>query len=160
MEFVIASSVEHKTRQLADLLGRLPGVRYLRGSVPEVGEGCDAQIMHFTLAHDRYGGRPIVGHSQVLHNARGDGAPLIIVSTPPLESGAGRGSDRDAETSTHVERMIGTALSTWVASLDSAQQARTLCCLIHIEGAGLDFGPPTAMFHGLGDAIRPYLGAA
>src|SRR5690606_24556574 len=110
------------------------------GSIAEAGVGCDAAVVHYTVAHDRYGGAPIVGKAQVLQNLRNDGAPPVILATPPLESGAGMGPEPQAEVEKHAMRMLGMALVEWVRSPLYPHHSSEAVCLLHIEGAGLDFG--------------------
>jgi hypothetical protein len=160
MRFVIASLAEAKVARASELLAGSVDLDFRYGLVPDVSAGCDAEIVHFTVAHDRYGGKPQVGQSQVLRNSRNDGAPPLIIATPPLEAGAGMGPDRDSETKRHSERMIGMALEAWASSPSFSGDSSALCCLIHIEAAGLDFGSIDAIIGGIGNAIRPYVGHA
>lgn len=161
MRIVLAARSSRSVARATELLGGTPNLEIKSGSVPELAVGCDAEIMHFTLAHDRYGGSPIIGHSQVLHNLRNDGAPPVIIATPSLEDGAGLGGgDPDHETELHAERMIRIALDAWVASLGETAESEHLCCLIHLEGAGLDFGPLDPILRGVAKAIRPFIASA
>ena len=156
MKFVIATSNKRKLEEVSQQLSSRSNLEFRDGSVPDVSHGCDAEVMHFTLAHDRYGGRPVVGQSQVLRNSRNDGAAPIILATPPFEAGAGLGPDKDAETERHTSRMIGMALNAWVQSPEFPEDPSGLVCLIHIEGAGLTFGPLDAICRGLERTMETY----
>lgn len=156
MKFVVATSNKRKLDEVSQLLSGRSNLELRDGSVPDVSHGCDAAVMHFTLAHDRYGGRPVVGQSQVLRNSRNDGVAPIILATPPLEAGAGLGPDKDAETERHTARMVGMALDAWVKSPDYPEDASGLVCLIHIEGAGLTFSPLDAICRGLEKTMGTY----
>lgn len=156
MRFVIASSSERKLFEVSRLLGGLSYVEFRLGSVAEVAKGCDAEVMHFTLAHNRYGGSPVVGQSQVVRNLRNDGAPPIILTTPPLEVGAGLGSNPELETELHAKRMVEMALAEWVKSSEFPKGSSGVVCLIHLEGAGLDFGSTEAICRGIRRAIDCY----
>lgn len=79
----------------------------------EVAEKCDAEVMHYILAHSRHGGSPAVGKSHVVRNLRNDGAPPTILATPPLEAGAGLGPDRELETESHAKRVAEMTLTEW-----------------------------------------------
>ncbi|HWO64938.1 MAG TPA: hypothetical protein VNO31_33380, partial [Umezawaea sp.] len=83
MKYVIAASIERIVQACREALAGIPDVEFRVGSVPETGVGCDAAILSFPLAHERYGGSPRMGVAQVLMNTRGDGAPGIILATPP-----------------------------------------------------------------------------
>jgi hypothetical protein len=138
VKFVVASTSERWISDASRLLGALPQVELRVGPASDVGVGCDAEILHYTVAHDLYGGRPVVGRAQVLRNLRGDGSPPVILATPPLEAGAGIGPDGQVEAENHAVRMLRMALDEWAASSDFI--GRTARCLLHVEGAGLDFG--------------------
>lgn len=154
MRFVVVSSYERKSEVLSRLLGDLPQVTVRCGSAGDA--GCDAAVMHYTIAHDLYGGRPVVGQAQVLRNLRNDGLPQIILATPPLESGAGLGPNRELETELHAKRMVEMAIAEWVRSPDFPRDSSHTVCLIHLEGAGLDFGPIEAICLGIRGAISRY----
>lgn len=100
-------------------------------------------MVHFALAHDRYGGRPIIGRAQVLHNVRNDGAPAIILSSPPLHPDCRAEVTRPERVEEHVSAMLAASLIEWACSPLYRLYSVEPACLIHLEGAGLDFG--TAM---------------
>lgn len=156
MRFVIASSSERKLSEVSRLLGHLAYVVFRLGSVSEVAKGCDAGVMHYTVAHSRYGGSPVIGQAQVVRNLRNDGAPPIILATPPLEAGAGLGPNRELETEKHAKRMINMALAEWVSSPGFLAESSRAVCLIHLEGAGLDFGSTEAICLGIRGALSRY----
>lgn len=158
MRFVVASSSELKSEQLSLLLGGLPQVAVRRGSLAEVGAGCDAAVVHYTVAHDRYGGTPIVGQAQVLRNSRNDGAPPIILATPPLETGAGTGTEGQAEVENHASRMLRSALAEWARSPLYPSGSAEAACVLHVEAAGLDFGDLGSMARGIRLAIAGRIG--
>lgn len=158
MRFVVSSSSELKSEQLSHLLGGLPKVAVRSGSLAEVGADCDAAVVHYTVAHDRYGGAPIVGKAQVLRNSRNDGAPATILATPPLESGAGTGSEGQAEVENHVLRMLSSALAEWARSPLYPPGSAEATCVLHIEAAGLDFGELGSIARGIGLAIEGCIG--
>ncbi|OJF11020.1 hypothetical protein EDD30_3240 [Couchioplanes caeruleus] len=94
----------------------------------------------------------MVGRAQVLRNSRGDGAPPIILATPPLESGAGLGGSAEAEE--HAARMVGMAVDQWVSSEGPFDSSAL--CLVHIEASGLDFSDLSTIAGGLRKAFERY----
>ncbi|WP_305783069.1 hypothetical protein [Symbioplanes lichenis] len=156
MLFVVASATARGFAEASHALADLPFAEVRQGSILEVDPGADALVMHYTLASDRYGGRPVPGTAQVLANRTGDGLPPVVLATPPLEAGAGLGPDVTAETERHAERMVGLALDAWLASDLRPASADDALCLIHLEGAGLDFGETGALLRGLGRALAAH----
>lgn len=46
--------------------------------------GLDAELMRSIFAHERYGGKPKVGESQILSTKGESGMPFWVVTTPPF----------------------------------------------------------------------------
>lgn len=154
VRFLIASSSGRTAAEASRLLGDLRHVECRQGSAADLGAECDAGIVHYPIAHDLYGGTPVVGQAQVLRNSRNDGAPPVILATAPLEAGAGMGPDREAEAENHACRMISMALAEWVRSPLYPHHSTEAVCLLHIEGAGLVFGDFAAIARGIRRAIE------
>ncbi|WP_143116368.1 hypothetical protein [Lentzea xinjiangensis] len=155
MRFVVASAHAHRLEEVSRKLNDVLRVEFRLGSIPNAGFDCNAGIVHYTLAHDRYGGRPVVGRAQVLQNLRGDGAPLVILATPPLEDDTGLGLDRNVKVENRVIRMLGMCIDEWVLSGESVGTDST--CLVHMEGSGLDFDESGAVVAGLERIIAQYV---
>lgn len=70
----------------AEAFGGVSGVRVLSvepedlRALPDV----DAELMLSMFAHDRYGGRPVPGQSQVIRVQGVPGMPPWVVTTPPI----------------------------------------------------------------------------
>lgn len=157
MWFVVASSSELKSEQLSFLLGGLPQVAVRRGSLAEVSAGCDAAVVHYTVAHDRYGGTPIVGQAKVLRNSRNDGAPPTILATPPLKADSGTGIAGQDDAENHASRLLSSTLAEWTRSSFYPAESSRAVCLLHVEAAGLDFGELGSMARGIRAAITGYI---
>jgi hypothetical protein len=134
MRYVVAASTERIVQACREALRGLPGVEFRLGSVPEAGVGCDAAILSFPLAHERYGGTPRVGLAQVLVNTRGDGAPGVILATPPRPNLADASSDLEVEE--HVVYVLGSCVAEFLNSFPECEEVSSI--LIHLEAAGID----------------------
>ncbi|MFR9728859.1 hypothetical protein ACL03H_06465 [Saccharopolyspora sp. MS10] len=145
MRIVLAAESEGVASELGDLFSEIDGVLVRSGAVGEVAADCDAILMKFYLAHDRYGGSPVVGESQVLTNSRGDGLPGRVVATSPFPS-----SDTSTDDS-EVERRLR---SMFARAFDAVRTAEGIGedwrVLVHREGLGLDAFSAQQIF----DAIR------
>ncbi|MCP9620040.1 hypothetical protein FOH10_06585 [Nocardia otitidiscaviarum] len=82
MHFVLAGPSPDTLIPWRQAFTGIKNTEFRVGTLPEIGFGCDAQIVPAFLAHDRYGGNPYQHRGQVLENNRGDGSPDLIVSTP------------------------------------------------------------------------------
>ncbi|MFI9384343.1 hypothetical protein [Kutzneria sp. NPDC052558] len=128
---VTQSTVEEWRRALDDL----PCLDFRLGAGSVVPHDCDAQVIKFHLVHDRYGGTPEVGKSQVLTNTRGDGSPALIVATPPFASGPEVTDPVELEGRTHFT--FSHCLDE-ISRLNSIRPGAIARVLIHIEGLGLE----------------------
>ncbi|MEE1781776.1 hypothetical protein PUR71_02340 [Streptomyces sp. SP17BM10] len=135
MRFVIAASTDRFVDSCRDFLGNRPGLDFRRGSVAETGWDCDAAILSFALAHDRYGGTPQLGVAQVLANERADGAPGVILATPPIPLAAASRNPSDTDVEKHVLDALDSCLAAYTKEIGSLQDAKIL---IHLEAAGID----------------------
>lgn len=135
MQYVLASVAPSTLEEWQHALGDLPGLDFRLGAGSAVSQDCDAQIVKFYHAHDRYGGTPEVGKSQVLANTRNDGSPAIIVATPPFASGP-----EVTDPAELAERMYFTFSSCFneIARLNTTNPGIVTRVLIHIEGLGLE----------------------
>ena len=158
MKFVVPSPSEAKLSEASQLLGDLPRTEFRRGSIADAGTDCMAAIVHYTIAHDRYGGTPTVGRAQVLQNSRNDGAPPVILATPPLEPGASADMGGPPEVADHVMRMLSMAIAEWIRSPWYPHGRSEILCLLHIEGAGLDFGGFELIARGIRWALAEHVG--
>lgn len=136
VKYVIAASSERIVQACRDSLGGTPTVEFRVGSVPECGADCDAAILNFPLAHERYGGVPQLGMAQVLKNERGDGAPKIILSTPPMSLE----SQKVIVTDSDIEEQVFQILNSCVDALLKVfpHQDEGVRILLHLEAAGID----------------------
>lgn len=160
MKYVIASSAERTLRPWIQGLDDLPNLEFRVGNIPPVGEGCDAEIVAFMFAHDRYGGTPRIGEAQALVNHLQDGSPRIILATPPLpleslkseNESSGHGANSIEE---HVFRTVR-------ACVDEAERLNRedspgspiRCILLHIIGLGFDRFKAEPALKGFRRAIR------
>ena len=135
MRYVLASVAPATLEAWQHALNGLSCLEFRQGAGSVVSDDCDAQIMKFYHAHDRYGGTPEVGRSQVLANTRGDGSPAIIITTPPFTGGPEITNPVELE-----DRMYCTFSRCFdaVAQLNSINPGIVTKLLIHIEGLGLE----------------------
>ncbi|MFI9388572.1 hypothetical protein [Kutzneria sp. NPDC052558] len=135
VQYVLASVAQSTLDDWRRVLGDLPGLDFRLGAGSAVSHDCDAQIVTFYLAHDRYGGTPEIGRSQILTNTRGDGSPAIIVATPPFASGPEISDPPEL-----AERMHVTFSSCFneIARLNTTNPDTATRALIHIEGLDLE----------------------
>ncbi len=82
LQLALAGPSQDSLKPWRDALLDIDSVEFRVGTLPDVGFGCDAQILPAFLAHDRYGGTPNFDNAQTLENLRGDGGPDLIVATP------------------------------------------------------------------------------
>ncbi|HEX6347016.1 hypothetical protein [Umezawaea sp.] len=136
MEYVVAASLERIVQACREALGDIPDVEFRVGSVPETGAGCDVAILSFPLAHERYGGVPRMGVAQVLVNTRGDGAPGIILATPPTPVPVSATGVGDAEIEEYVIRALDSCLGELENHFPEFEGISKI--LVHLEAAGLD----------------------
>ncbi|MDI6100712.1 hypothetical protein QLQ12_19055 [Actinoplanes sp. NEAU-A12] len=135
MRYVIAASRQATVDSCRAVLGAREQLEFRLGSVPEAGEDCDAAILNFVLAHERYGGSPIVGLAQALINNRGDGAPRLILATPPMSIKTASDAATDADIESAYLNMLKSCMAVYVDVCGDPPEAKIL---IHVEGAGID----------------------
>jgi hypothetical protein len=135
VQFVLASAAQSTMEEWRRALGDRPGLEFRVGRGPAVSYDCDAQIVKFTHAHDRYGGTPEIGRAQVLANTRNDGTPAIIVATPPFAAGPEvTDPDELADRQWFTFSQCFQAIDAW----NTANPGAVTKVLIHIEGLGLE----------------------
>lgn len=152
MRYVIASGSESILAVAREMLSGLPGIEFRAGTVPDTWEGCDATVMWWPLAHDRYGGIPEPEVAQILHNNRGDDLPGIILATP---SGPGRtsgvGSSED-EIELYACTSLGACISEFKRQFSDRWQKSQI--LVHLEASGLDREDINASLRGISKALK------
>lgn len=143
MKYVIASSAERTLNPWMQGLQDLPNLEFRVGRVPPAGEGCDAEIVSFTFAHDRYGGSPQIGKAQALVNHLQDGSPRTILATPPLplkdlrpDENAAKLNDKAIEE--HVFRTIRLCAEEAERLNREGSMEPIRCILLHLVGLGFD----------------------
>lgn len=136
MRYVVAASTERIREACREALCGLPGVEFRVGSVPETGADCDVAILSFSLAHERYGGTPQIGVAQALVNTRGDGAPSIIMATPPAPPQTSATSGRDSEIERHVFHVLDSCVAEFLNTFPERGGSSKI--LVHLEAAGID----------------------
>lgn len=87
MRYIVAATSEAILSSWRRGLADLGNVQFKAGYGTETVGDADAAIVQFYLAHDRYGGKPEIGRSQLFRNERNDGYPRYIVTTPPSLAG-------------------------------------------------------------------------
>jgi hypothetical protein len=135
MKYVVATSSQRHLDSCREFLGVRDGLELRLGSVSETGSDCDAALLSWALAHDRYGGSPTPGFAQVLVNSRSDGAPRLILATPPAPLGAASNAPSDAEVEAFVIRALRSSIA---AYSDTGYGSSDSKVLIHLEAAGID----------------------
>lgn len=135
MRYVFAAARERMVEECRDSLNAYEGLEFRAGSVADTGWDCKAAIVSFPLAHDRYGGTPQIGHPQVLTNTRGDGAPGIILATPPLLLSSASPAPSDADIAKSVHDIMDSCITAYIAAYTPAQDSKVL---VHLEAAGID----------------------
>jgi hypothetical protein len=135
MRYVIAASTERAVAACQASLEAHGELEYRVGSVAQAGWDCDAAIVSFPLAHDRYGGTPEVGRAQILENNRQDGAPRIVLATPPISPSSASPAPTDEQIESHVAYVIGACVAVYAESRSADPSAKIL---IHLEAAGID----------------------
>lgn len=147
MRYVVAASTVRIVDACREALRGLSGVEFRVGSVPEAGADCDAAILSFPLAHERYGGTPRIGVAQVLVNTRGDGAPSIIMATPPAPPQTLASSDKDSEIERHVFHVLDSCVAEFLNAFPGCDESSKI--LVHLEAAGIDRRDLTAPLKGI-----------
>jgi hypothetical protein len=136
MKYVIASSTERILSVFRNALSDRPEVECRVGSVAEAGPDCDAAILSFPLAHERYGGSPQLGVTQILENRRDDGAPRIILATPPLPPRTPDNSGTDSDFEMYVLHVLNSCTAEFLKNFPDCGENSKI--LIHLEAAGID----------------------
>ena len=153
MRYVIASAVETTLNACRDFVGAGEGLEFRTGSVSRSGWDCQAAVVNFALAHDRYGGMPVIGSAQVLVNGRGDGAPEIILATPPLPLAAASNSPTDADVESRVLGILRSCITAYVDRFGESAETKVL---IHLEAAGIDRPDLTPTLRAIADFLGPH----
>jgi hypothetical protein len=135
MKYVIAASTERLVKLCREALEGILDVEFRVGSVPEAGADCDAAILSFPLAHERYGGVPRMGVAQVLVNDREDGAPGIILATPPGPAKTSPAGVNASEVEEYVVKVLGSCREAFLSAFPGEDDSQIL---IHLEAAGID----------------------
>lgn len=136
MRFVVAIGVES---HIQDVLNAVrPGYPFevRTGPVKVAAAGCDAELVSFPLAAERYGADPKRHVAQVLSNPRDDGAPAIVVAIPPLEVDAtGKPITRGMDTDEWLTWALNGALE---ALRDSVGDLDGVSVLLYLEAVGME----------------------
>ncbi len=136
MRYVLAASTERIVETCSEALQDLVNIEFRVGSVPETGKGCDAAILSSPLAHERYGGIPRIGVAQLLVNTRGDGAPGIILATPPIPLQTVGVAAADFEVEEHVVYVLSACLEVFLNRFPERKSESSV--LVHLEAAAID----------------------
>lgn len=136
MRYVIAASTERIINACRAALSGRPEIECRIGSVREVGTDCDAAVLSFPLAHERYGGSPRLGVAQIIENTRNDGAPKIILATPPAPPRSSTDSVSDSEVEKHVFHILDSCVGEFLNAFPECGEHAKI--LVHLEAAGLD----------------------
>nr|GID90560.1 hypothetical protein Ade03nite_94840 [Actinoplanes derwentensis] len=73
--------------------------------------------------------------AQALVNERADGAPELILATPPIPLAAASESPTDADVQMHVLASLRACIAAFVDACGDSAEAKIL---IHLEAAGFD----------------------
>ncbi|MEZ0070651.1 hypothetical protein ABIA32_006704 [Streptacidiphilus sp. MAP12-20] len=103
--------------------------------------------MSFPLAHERYGGIPRPEEAQVLVNTRGDGAPGIILATPPTPAKIPGKSGGDCEVESHVFHVLNASVIEFLNEFPECGEASKI--LIHLEASAIDRKDLSAALRGV-----------
>ncbi|MGW8728494.1 hypothetical protein ACWGNF_20980 [Streptomyces sp. NPDC055808] len=103
--------------------------------------------MSFPLAHERYDGIPRIGVAQALVNKRGDGAPNIILATPPAPPQTLAASGSDSEIERHVFHVLDSCVAEFLNAFPEREESSKI--LVHLEAAGIDRRDLTAPLKGI-----------
>ncbi|WP_155377907.1 hypothetical protein [Cellulomonas sp. JZ18] len=140
MRFVVGVGNAERYRQV--VAGLDPDYPYevRQGGVAAVGAGCDAQLMMFPLAAERYAGAdPRSRAAQVLVNDRGDGGTPVVVALPTLALDADLRPVTHGRT--HREHVTWAITSALAALEDACGDLDGLTVLLHLEAAAMDARP-------------------
>ena len=135
MHIVIAAAYQHLIDPWQQALADVADLEFRAGAMPEVGFGCDAQILPAYLAHDRYGGTHDTQHAQLLENLRGDGAPDLIIVTPAYAAG---GQPTDLALLEERLLFIFRECLTVAGQATGADKPRITSVLLHLGVLGID----------------------
>lgn len=154
MMYVVATSVQRHLDSCREFLGFRDGLEFRLGSVVKTGFDCDAAILSSALAHDRYGGSPVLGLAQVLVNRRADGAPRLILTTPPMPLAAVSGAPTDVQVETFVVRALKSSIDAYVDAGNSPLDSKVL---VHLEAAGIDRPDLTPTLRAIAELLGAYV---
>ena len=145
MRYVIASATPSTLRVAAEIIESGSRVEYRLGSVPETCHGCDAMVMWWPFAYERYGGVPEAGIARVLLNVRDDG-PELVLATPP-GPGLTTGLDPvEADREAYSCAVLVACVEAYRKELPDQEKS---VVLVHLEAAGLDRGDVAAAASGI-----------
>lgn len=135
MRFVVAIGIEDHIQEVLDAVR--PGYPFevRTGPVKVVAVDCDAELVSFPLAAERYGADPKRHVAQVLSNTRNDGAPAIVVAIPPLEVDA---TGKPMTLGMDTEEWLTWALNGALEALrDSVGDLDEVSVLLYLEAVGM-----------------------
>lgn len=75
----------------------------------------DAEIMAGIFVHERFGGRPKAGVSQIIHSQKKQGTPEWVITTPPFRIHNNEIIDNDGNPITYIELVYKTFVEVFVA---------------------------------------------
>ncbi|WP_251745674.1 hypothetical protein [Frankia sp. AiPs1] len=152
MRYVIASASAMILARVQEKLSDWSGVEFRVGRVPDTWSGCDAMVMWWPLAHDRFGGIPEPGVAKVLRNGRGDDLPGIILATPSgpgMTSGVGTSR---AEIEDYSFRALESCFREYRRRFPESDEKSKI--LVHIEASGLDIPDLDSSIRGIARALQ------
>lgn len=154
MRYIVAATSETRLSTWRRGLADLGNVQLKVGYGTETVGESDAAIVQFGMAHDRYGGQPEIGRSQLLWNGRNDGYPRYIVSTPPFLAGE---QMKDGETL--GDRLFFTFSACIVATQAhnaASRDDQIKSLFLHVEGLGLERFPEGVAVEAFRRAVVAY----
>lgn len=154
MRYIVAATSEAILRSWRRGLADLGNVQFKAGYGTETVGDADAAIVQFYLAHDRYGGKPEIGRSQLLRNERNDGYPRYILTTPPFLAGK---HIEDAET--FGDRLFFTFSSCILAAQAhnaASRDDQIKSLYLHVDGMGLERFPEGVAVEAFRRAVVAY----
>ncbi|GGM45020.1 hypothetical protein ACFQBY_01640 [Promicromonospora citrea] len=139
MNFVVAIGAADLFEEVRASVGPEYPYEIRTGGITAVGSGCDAELVNFPLACERYGADRTRHVAQVLSNDRSDGAPELIVVIPPLEvDKRGAPVTQGMDYRQWVAWALGSSLDALAVAIGSLKDVTVL---IHLESAGMDARP-------------------
>lgn len=86
LKLVIADDSAHTLKNWSNVFSEIDTIYTLESNIPTCMSlpNIDAVLMMGMFAHQRYGGQPKMGESQVLSTQGASGMPKFVVTTPPF----------------------------------------------------------------------------